>query len=502
MRADLFIALGVGGFVGGVFLHSFIDLGLTFSVFLLLLGCGFLIYRTRLAFSITACVLIGLGLGLLRYDAARLPSPSLPTGERLVLVGTIINEPSEKEGVQRLVVELSDETKLLVSTNTAPAYSYGDKLEIVGQLVRPKNFSTRSDPVTGSDLVTPEFDWVGYLAKDGISYQMFRPQIRVLAHDQGNPLVSHLFRIKHAFTGNVERVIAEPASALLGGLVLGAKSSLGEELTEKFRRTGVSHIVALSGYNMTIVADNIVSFFSLFLSRAVSYGLGVVGILLFSIMAGAGATVVRAAIMALIVILARARGNTYRMGRALVFAGALMILHNPRILVFDLSFQLSFLATLGILYGPPIIEPYFRWLTEKLQLRATAITTSSAQIAVLPLILYKMGNLSIVALPVNMLILPLIPATMLWGFLTGIAGFLGSAPSLPFAFVSYILLIYELTVVKLFSALPFAAVEFFIPLWLMILMYAGMATLVYKMGKGTKITVDNEVDKCVDKLGI
>ena len=297
----------------------------------------------------------------------------------------------------------------------------------------------------------------------------------------------------------MERVISEPASALLGGLVLGAKTSLGEELTLSFRRTGVSHIVALSGYNMTIVADTIMRFFS-FLPRVANTWLGVTGILLFSIMAGAGATVVRAAIMALIVIFARTRGNRYNMGRALVVAGFLMIVHNPRILVFDVSFQLSFLATLGILYGPPLFEPYFRWLTERWQLRSTAVTTTSAQAAVLPLILYKMGSLSLVALPVNILILPAIPATMFFGFLTGVTGFFSTLLSLVFAYPAYLLLAYELGVVELFAQLPFAALEVYIPLWAMLGSYGVLGVLVYRVWTTTSNAGDRPVDNSVDSL--
>ena len=147
--------------------------------------------------------------------------------------------------------------------------------------------------------------------------------------------------------------------------------------------------------------------------------------------------------MAILMLFARATGRNYDVARALILAGVFMVLFNPFILVYDVSFQLSFIATVAVIFFTPKIEKYFLWVTPKLGLRDIISVTSAAYIFVMPFILYKMGNLSIVALPTNVLILPFIPITMLLGFLSGIFSFIWYFLAIPFGYISYFLLHYE-----------------------------------------------------------
>jgi len=188
--------------------------------------------------------------------------------------------------------------------------------------------------------------------------------------------------------------------------------------------------------------------------------------------------------MALLVLLARATGRTYVITRALFIAGFFMILHNPKILVFDSSFQLSFMATLGLIYLAPKIEQYFKLVPTKWQLREFATATVATQLFVLPMILYKMGDLSLVALPVNILVLAFIPITMLFGFLTGVVGFVSTLLSLPLAYVTFALLSYQLKIVEVFASFPYASlhIESF-PLWLAVLFYAVYGLVIWRLYK-------------------
>ncbi len=395
-------------------------------------------------------------------------------------VGIVVDEPDERENNTRLTVLLKTVSKKTVrgkttiTTNTYPRYSYGDEIRMEGTLKKPRAFAGEDGNV---------FDYPAFLAKNDIFYQMFFPNITTISTGKGNVIKKTLFDIKRAWRINVERVIPDPHVSLLGGLVVGAKQSLGEKLQDDFRRTGIIHIVVLSGYNVTIVAEAIMRFFS-FLPGPLKTTFGVTSIVFFALLTGAGATVVRASIMALLVILARSTGRTYLITRALFIAGFLMILHNPKILVFDSSFQLSFVATLGLIYLAPKIENYFGWMPTKWQLREFATATVATQLFVLPMILYKMGDLSLVALPVNILVLALIPLTMLLGFLTGVIGFVSTLLSMPFGFITYGLLWYQLKVVDIFASFPFASVHIdSFPLWLAVLSYAGFATLIWKLHK-------------------
>jgi competence protein ComEC len=176
--------------------------------------------------------------------------------------------------------------------------------------------------------------------------------------------------------------------------------------------------------------------------------------------------------MAVLALVARATGRNYDVARALVLAGVFMVLLNPFLLVFDVSFQLSFIATIAVIFLAPKIEKYFLWAPERFELRDIISVTTAAYIFVAPFILYKMGNLSLVALPANILILPFIPFTMMLGFITGFVGLIWYVFAIPFGYISYLFLHYELSVVSFFSNLPFASFSFpNFPLTLTLLIY-------------------------------
>lgn len=469
MKQNLLYVL-IGGFVVGVLFRSYFNLGLTFSVFLIALsGAIFLLYylnKNKKAFIIFLFI-ISAGIGVLRFDVADLnkgnPELDKEVGQEVVLEGIIVDEPDERENNTRFIVNIEEfDSRAIVITDIYPRFSYGDKLSIKGELRKPKNFV---------DDDGESFDYVSYLAKDEIFYQMFYPSVELISSGHGNIIKRWLFTFKRAFLEKVGRVIPDPQSSLLGGLVVGAKQSLGEDLQEDFRKTGIIHIVVLSGYNVTIVAEAIMRFFA-FLPHMFSLSLGAISIVFFAILTGGSATIVRASMMALFVLLARATGRTQTITRALFIAGFLMLLHNPKILVFDSSFQLSFTATLALIYLAPKIERHFHLVPTKFQLREFAIATVATQIFVLPMILYKMGTLSLVALPVNLLILVFVPITMLFGFITGMLGFVSTIISLPFAFITNILLTYQLKVVDIFASIPFSAIEInYFPIWIAIFIY-------------------------------
>jgi len=443
------------GFISGIFVSSFLNFGLAFSVFFVFIGCifvliNFLKFSKSIIFLTTALFLVSFGVGQLRHQQSNTMSKKEKylqekIGQKIILEGVVFDEPEEKDNYNRLV--LKDEKtggKILVYLQAYPKHKYGDKLKINGILKKPENFN--------------DFEWTSYLAKDDIYYEMFYPQAELVSVGNGFWVKEKLFTLKNKFLFAIDKAVPEPHSAFLGGITIGAKEGLPKDLQDNFRTTGVAHIVALSGYNITIVAETIMLFLS-FLPQYLAISGGVIGVILFAIMTGASATVLRASIMALLALTAKATGRIYTVSWALFLAGFFMVLQNPKILRFDTSFQLSFLATLGLIYLSPIVKNNIGFVTEKLGLREIFSATISAQIAVLPLLIYKTGIVSVVGLPVNFLILPFIPLTMFLGFAVGILGAASYLISIPFAWASYALLQYELFVIDIFSKIPFASVN-------------------------------------------
>jgi competence protein ComEC len=188
-------------------------------------------------------------------------------------------------------------------------------------------------------------------------------------------------------------------------------------------------------------------------------------------MAGSSPTAIRAGIMTTIALFGRMTGRTYNAGRALVIAGLVMIAYDPRVFL-NISFELSFLATFGVLFVVPKVFRFLTFLPMRFGFRENVATTMAATISVLPLLLYSTGILSLVSLPANIIILPIIPITMLFVFLAGISGFISPSLSLIFGYVSHILLGYILAVIHFFASLPFASITIQIfPLLLMGILY-------------------------------
>lgn len=468
MRRNQKILIAAFGFVSAIFISSFIKLG--FSVFLLLLVISLALFLFKFIFakdirdhgkvSLIALFILFFGLGIFRYelkDNVFLDQNLEDSiGKKVNVEALIIDEPSKKESQATLIVDIKTlnnvrenllvKGKTIVSTGLYPEYKYGDLINISGTLKKPENFTSSS---------SLDFDYISYLAKDDIYYKIDFAKISLISSGNGNPIKLFLLKIKDSFTDNINKAIKEPESSLLSGILLGAKSSLNKETANIFRIAGLSHIVALSGYNITIVAEALMKILS-FLPRTAGLVGAIAGIISFVVMSGASSTAVRAGIMSLIVVLAQITRRNYQIDRALIAAGLIMIIINPKVLVFDISFQLSFLATIAIIYLSPILKNKLYFVTDRFGLKDIISATISAQILVLPLIIYKMGMLSLVALPANILVLPVIPLTMFFGFITGILGFVFGVWSLFFGLISSILLSYIISVSRFFANLPFS----------------------------------------------
>ncbi len=478
MRDKIFYTICFG-FIFGVLLRSLVSVN-----FYLIILFGVISFSLFLFFSLISknkCLpagrqgvlfsifVLAFCLGVFRFIVVDLPAPSVfesKVGQKASFSGEIVDEPSIGENNQKLAIGIfleKEKTKILVTIDLGDDFKYGDEVNFYGKLEKPENFITDQ----GKD-----FDYINYLRKDGILYVMSYPTIKIVSRGNGNFLKSALFFVKEKFLEKMNFAIQSPESLLMGGLILGEKSSFDQSLRESFVNTGTIHIVALSGYNVTIVAEWIMKLF-VFLPKNLGIGMGILAILFFILMTGGSSTAIRAGVMAVLVLIARATGRNYDVARALILAGVFMILFNPFVLVYDVSFQLSFIATIAVIFLAPRVEKYFLWVPDFFKLRDIMSVTFSAYVFVLPFILYKMGNLSLVALPANMLILPFIPFTMLFGFMTGFVGLIWHGFSVPFGFISYLFLHYELWVVSFFSNLPFAAFTFpNFPLGLTILIYA------------------------------
>lgn len=273
-------------------------------------------------------------------------------------------------------------------------------------------------------------------------------------------LQKSLFELKSNFEKSINKTLPEPQASFLAGLTVGARRSLPEEFKEDLIKTGTIHLVALSGYNVTIIAQFVNLFFGTFLSRQISFWLAIIFITLFALMTGASASIVRAAIMGILVLIARRESRLYNVRNALIFSGSLMVFQNPQILIWDIGFQLSFLATLGLIYFTPFFEKRLGKITNFLNIKESLIATLSAQSAVLPFLLFYFSRLSLISPLANIFILPFVPFSMLLGFLIGVSSFIFLPLAHLFALPAWLLLTYKIKIIEILASLPYSSIKF------------------------------------------
>lgn len=455
-------------FIVGVALENIFSMG--YSLALLCVLLSLFIFLSSYNGSHTKTVLLvsliflGCAVGIARVDVSQTSKASHTldglTEKTVSVSGIILDEPDVRETYTNVVlyaknvlngdkkIILNDEVRILARVPVYPELKYGDEVTMTGKVTIPENFAPQSD--------AKAFDYRTYLAKDDIYYQMYFPKITVVSRNKGNVVLEKLFAIKSWLMRNISQNIPEPESSLAGGITLGTKQSLGDEWLQKFRETGVAHIVVLSGYNIAVVAG-IISRLVVFMPFTIRLIMSAFGIVLFALMVGGGATVVRATVMALIIILARVLGREGDALRALVLAGGLMVFANPMILLNDVSFQLSFSATIAIVTLVPVIEKYFAFI-KNLVLREIVVTTVATQIFVAPLILYHIGSVSLIGLISNIFVLPVVPFAMLVVALVSVLAWVPFVSNVV-AFFAYSVLAYIFLAVDFFAQAPFASLK-------------------------------------------
>ncbi|MFZ3070680.1 MAG: ComEC/Rec2 family competence protein, partial [Anaerolineaceae bacterium] len=310
--------------------------------------------------------------------------------------------------------------KILLQVPLGSTYHYGDRLSIRGEL---------STPPEGSS-----FSYRAYLVHQGVYSLSQFSSVRLLASDQGNPLLAAIYHLRDHSLSAVKDIFPEPESALLRGILLGDESGISRELQRAYSVTGTAHIIAISGFNMALLAGLVTRLFTKKLGIGKGGLLAIVTLVIYTVLVGASASVVRAAIMGCYAILGssiRRRGNILNSLGLCVF---LMVLINPH-LPWDIGFQLSVMATLGLgLYAGPMQARLGKHLQDRHGEAAAArwggpiseyfLVTLAAQVLVLPLIVYHFREVSPLFLIANPLILPAQPLVMILGLLAMTGGLL------------------------------------------------------------------------------
>lgn len=468
----------------------------TFIIHILLIGgiIGVALsgYRRIFLYGILASLAIMLvAVGMIRFDTVRegegilLKFAELKAGEKSVPVqmeGYVDGEARPSGASQQFpfrvkkiivpghAIDLNERT--LITTASYPSYSYGQSLSVIGPVTLPQNFD--------------DFDYKTYLQKEGIRTLVKFPNslteselVLSWAEQLKIKIFKLVFNIKSKFEGALNKSVVEPNASYLNGILLGTRQNIPDSLREAFNQTGTSHILAISGYNIAIIAKYILLAFVVFVTRKRAFWMTVGAIILFTIMTGASASVVRAAIMGLLIAFANGYGRLYDPRNALTLAAAAMVWFNPFLLVFDIGFQLSFLAVIGLVYLYPLFESYLKRIPETGKIKETFLMSLSAQVMVLPLIAYYFKSISLISLLVNVLVLPFVPVAMGLGFLTGLAGMIFLPLGKILGWLAWAVSFYQIKVIEFFASFSFSSFTFSVPLWLTVVIYILLTSYLF-----------------------
>ena len=356
----------------------------------------------------------------------------IPFDRKVAFQGIVISDPQYGAKAQEFDIDLQEpwSGSVHIYADNYPEYHYGDLLEL-------------SASKTGAISKSPT----------GKTISGF-PKIKIIGENNGSPFKAALFKIKDSLVDNLQKVLSPEKSALASGVLLGARAEFSDEFKDAMKKSGTTHIVALSGYNISIIGVVLSSLLSYFFRRSVSFYISVFAIIAFVLMTGAEPSAVRAAFMGVIALVAEKSSRVYSFRNAITISASIMLLLNPRLLVFDVGFELSFLALLGIVYIEPLIKKLFKlnrrdeWSSGW---RKNMLQTLSAQIAVAPVALYVFGYLSPFALFANLLILEFIPLTMLLALIVAVSGSVSYGLSLAIGWILSSLLGYEIFIINFFS---------------------------------------------------
>ncbi len=386
--------------------------------------------------------------------------------KEITLIGTVVKEPDVRETSTKLTIEtrsLNDRdrvsAKILATVSRYPEYKYGDELKITGKLQTPPVFE--------------DFNYKNYLIKDGIYSVIYYPKVEIIARGKASAIYAKILDFKDKLRKNIYQELSFPQSSILAGMILGDKAGIPRDLKDKLNITGLSHIIAISGMNIAILLAILMPLLlGLGLWRSQAFYFSIILISFYIILIGLQASAVRAGIMGGFFLLGQKLGRKSISTRALIFSAAVMLTINPFLLFYDIGFQLSFLATLGLIYLAPFFQDLLRFIPQEkfINLREILSLTFAAQIFTLPILIYNFGRISLVAPLTNILILPIVSLLMIFGALLALLGVIWQSLAWLLSFPCWFLLTYLIKVTDFFSQFSWASktIENVHWLWLII----------------------------------
>lgn len=443
--------------------------------------------RSGMTVALAAC---GAALALAcvgRATAVHRPVEAYADGSVVTAEGMITGLPDDRQTRVQYVLALRRlrigtgawipvQDRVLVTDRTLAARLLpGDRVRMSGRLQLPDDGE--------------EFSYRAYLRMRGLHATLDSRDILHATCTPERRVERALAMTRSRLEDRIAAVFPEPASALLSGLLTGRDDDLPDTVLEEFRRTGMTHLTAVSGSNISIVLS-VLGGMLFFLPIRWRFIPCVIGVVLFTLMTGAGASVVRAAIMGILGLVAVQAGRIAHVRLTMLWTAAIMLAVNPAQLWLDMGFQLSFLAVIGITELQPLLAPFIRRVPAAFGLREALLMTLAAQLTAMPWAAARFGLLSVISPFANLAAAPLAPLGMAGGFVAVVAGMasetFGRLVGIPALFA----LEGVLGIARFFASVPYATIETTLPLPTLALYYPALAYVAVRAARRDAPTVE------------
>ena len=456
-------------FIGGICIASYF---FSFPLISFLLSLILIIFKKR---WLGVCLIFfSLGMFLFQVEINKINyNPLISLNEKeVILTGIISGEVKKGIDKTQIIVDVIEEDKLigkaLIYADKYSSYKYRDKISIEGLARVPQKLE--------------KFDYQGYLAKSGVVITFSYPKMEIIERkvfsNYFQKIKYSIYEFKNNSAQRIKDILPPQLSPILEAMILGNDFMMSKELKADLSKSGLSHVIAISGSHIVLFSAMI--FWLLIVLgfwRKQALVVSIIFTFFYVFLVGMIASALRAGIMMALLFLAEIFDRKAFNLKTLVIAGFFMLLFNPLLLKYDLGFQLSFLAVGGIILMGPVFNHLLSFIKWK-YLREIIAVTLSAQIFTLPILISSFGYFSIISIITNIIVLPVTPLLMALGILV---------PFIPIPFLisipCTILLWYLMMIVQLGAQMPFSILNVQIPIIFLLFSYLPLILLSYKNKK-------------------
>lgn len=466
-------------FIVGISVASFFAISdIVLMVFLLILIIiSSVFWRERKVAMVAVCLIIVL-FGIYRYQTfsgINATSSDLMFDQQLLekkinFRGVIDSSPDQKVNSVYYETEVRNidgkdisGVKILAILPLESKFSYGDLVEFEGKIKIPPE--------------DDKFSWRKYLASKGISYMASYPKTKLLAHGalclhsedgaeedlwqcRKYDFFSTVYSLRSRMIDVINKSVSEPEASLGSAILFGNDNAVPGDLVSKFNATGTRHIMAVSGQNITLLIMIIANFvLALGSTRRMAFYIAFISIVFYIILIGMPASAVRAGVMGSLVLIAERMGRLSASWRALIFAATIMLFIDPKLLLFDTGFALSFAATAGIIFIYPYLLEKLHRIPSAFEIRSSLAMTLAAMATTLPISILSFNQFSVISPLANILIVPLVPLVMILEFIIIVVGAIMPAISQLVGWLVWLVLFYEVKTVETLGSFSFSLIN-------------------------------------------